>query len=107
MEVAGVLGGNGTEFDKVTEARINTGYYRSCLVVTSACAKWCKSSPTISALFAVLHLRVVIPWVVLFVGTTRLVGSNANNAFSAGDGQHPMMSCLLEDESYGDQSFSG
>ena len=43
------MGGNGPEVEKVLEPRINTGYYRLCLVVTATCAKWQKSSPTLSA----------------------------------------------------------
>jgi len=44
-----VLGGNRPEVEKVLETTINTGYYRLCLVVTTTCAKWRKSNPSLSA----------------------------------------------------------
>ena len=43
------MGGKGPEVEKVLETRINTGYYHLCLVLTTTCAKWQKSSPTLSA----------------------------------------------------------
>ena len=44
------MGGNRPEVEKVLETRINTGYYHLCLVVTTTCTKWRKSSPTLSAI---------------------------------------------------------
>jgi hypothetical protein len=62
------VGGNAPEVEKVLETSINTSYYRLCLVVTTTCAKWWKSSPTLSAIpLACIGLRAQNSRVVIYV----------------------------------------